>query len=385
MSKMYIHIQPKVDGVVAKVSSNGGVGSSVWWRCCDDATQDVASKCDTVMIGLLPLYISCEKLVVTIEESNSCNINFSKERFQQLLKLIGYWFRVEPLSVFNIMGIEFSPDSKIRDDVESVAFGMSMGVDSIASYELMKNYKLFFTLFNVGAFGEFSDSRTLHKWERASTSLKKVSCDFDTPILRVDSNLSDIYTKHSIGFQRSHILRNVSCSYLYSDRYEVYGYSSTYPYKDLWKGFDDISYIEPVLIPLLSTALVQIKNVGEGLSRLEKMELIKDSILIEYLDICVNPNRHNLEKINCGRCWKCSRAKLNLAILNRHDILDKIFVNPVCGLRDKTVVRASKMYGRPADVDLLRALNLERSISIALLAIPTFIFWKMKDALKQWL
>ena len=48
------------------------------------------------------------------------------------------------------------------------------------------------------------------------------------------------------------------------------------------------------------------------------------------LDVCVaNPDKRlALEKLNCSRCWKCTRTLLTLEALGRLDAFEKVFDLP---------------------------------------------------------
>jgi len=111
------------------------------------------------------------------------------------------------------------------------------------------------------------------------------------------------------------------------------------------------------------------KSAGAGLARIEKMKIIAAyEPCKSYLDVCVANARirNNSDKVNCSRCWKCSRAMVNLDLLNVLDQFQLAF--DVAEYRRKKrkylrIVIDNSKDGNPQDRDLLKVLSQKKIIS----------------------
>jgi len=219
------------------------------------------------------------------------------------------------------------------------------------------------TTFDVGAMGKGNLSKQLFR--KYCDRLKLYANEYGYNWQSVSSNLDTFYSKARSGFQRTHVIRNVAAAYLFEDIFSTYLYSSTYPYKDINTINDDLAYIEPMLLPLLSTQKLRFLSAGAGLSRLEKTTLISDFKPAEtLLDVCIaRPGQRLSGKyINCSKCWKCSRAIVTLEILGKMANFSEVFDLELYSrekLQAIEVIKRSAARGKPADRDLLQFMKVK--------------------------
>ncbi len=177
------------------------------------------------------------------------------------------------------------------------------------------------------------------------------------------SNLDPFYTSLGYNFQLTHVIRNVASAFVFDDMFSCYLYSSTYPYRAINSRNDDMSFIEPILLPLLATETMRCESAGAGLVRHEKTELVSTYWPAkQMLDVCVAPPalRLSSKKINCSKCWKCSRTMLNLDVLGRLDEFSEVF-DIEYYRRNKRDVVMTVLYraqeGKPMERELISLLR----------------------------
>jgi hypothetical protein len=257
---------------------------------------------------------------------------------------------------------------------KDVATGFSAGVDSFSTLALYSGQDVpesrritSLTTFDDGAISppelpsEIFEKYTHRVRDYAETN------DLKWQVAR--SNLDPFYTALGYNFQITHVIRNVTSAFIFEDMLSCYLYSSTYPYRAINSRRDDMAFIEPILLPLLSTETLRFESSGAGLARYEKVELVSTyPPAKQLLDVCVAPPavRLNSKKINCSKCWKCSRMMLNLDILGRldefSDVLDIEYYRQNKKDAVMTVLHSADL-GKPADRDLM-ALMQERNFDL---------------------
>lgn len=215
----------------------------------------------------------------------------------------------------------------------NVATGFSAGVDTFTTLALFTAEDVpdslrltSLTLFDVGAMGP--PNLTSEIFEKYRCRVRDYSENNSFNWQAVRSNLDQFYGVIGHGFQLNHVIRNVAAALVFEDILSCYLYSSSYPYRHINTGNDDMSFIEPMLLSLLSTETVQFKSAGAGLAREQKTELVSSyQPAMLMLDVCVASAAIRLKskKINCSNCWKCSRTMLNLDVLGRLNDFAEVF------------------------------------------------------------
>ncbi|SFR91103.1 hypothetical protein SAMN04487846_0516 [Microbacterium sp. cf046] len=202
-----------------------------------------------------------------------------------------------------------------RPAPSGVAAGFSGGVDSFAvltEYTLAADVPEALRIThllnnNVGAHG--SGGRAL--WQRRCEGVRRVASDVGLPLVMVDSNLEAHYPR--IGFMQSVTFRNASVAHFLSGGIGRLHYAAGFQYAHvgvLRSG--DISALDPITLPLLSTPGLILASAGAGSSRVAKTLALVGRPEARFLDVCIDtdPTR----TVNCSHCWKCMRTMLTLEI-----------------------------------------------------------------------
>lgn len=211
-----------------------------------------------------------------------------------------------------------------------VITGFSGGIDSFALIadhgvrEVPDGYGLTHLLYNnVGSHGPGERGRAV--FDARHARLVPAAERMGLPFVRVESNLDDFYGA-GLGFVRTHSMRNTSAATLLGGGVGRYLYASAYSYADILaaRDYDSIAFLDPMLLPLLSSAGVEVVPSGSGLTRVEKtmrVTLVPESIV--SLDVCVKPDPARGR--NCSVCWKCMRTLLTLEIAGEMERYNGVF------------------------------------------------------------
>jgi hypothetical protein len=212
-----------------------------------------------------------------------------------------------------------------------VAAGFSGGVDSFCNYydhshsRVPDEFSLTHFIFNnVGSHGQkgLDTDRVLffQRFFRLQECAKKIG----KPAVAVDSNLDEFLGQK---FQLTHTLRNTAVALLMQKEFGKFMYSSGYPLYETKLGpAYNMSHLDPVILPLLSTERLECIASGGQHSRVEKTRRVTE---IEeshrYLDVCVTPRNAPAGIANCGVCWKCIRTATTLKIFGKLEQYGKAF------------------------------------------------------------
>jgi len=211
-----------------------------------------------------------------------------------------------------------------HERANGVATGFSCGVDSFC---LLKDhyisdvpigFKITHLLFNnVGSHGRGNDLLFKNRYKK-----NKIIADrMGLPLIKIDSNLDSFY--NMLSFQKNHTLRNPSIPLLLQNGIGRFYYASGYDYSNIsLKENKTLAYIDPIILPMLSTEVVDMISSGSEYTRVEKTIHIADlEITHDSIDVCTNPS----EAGNCSVCWKCMRTLLTLDITGLLDLYTKAF------------------------------------------------------------
>ena len=120
-----------------------------------------------------------------------------------------------------------------------------------------------------------------------------------------------------MGFLETVSFRNCAVAHLLGGGIGRLVYASGFTYADVrMPDHGEISRIDTVLLPLLSTGSVTLEPANAALTRVQKTLAIADRPERRWLDVCVAPDE---DVTNCSRCWKCMRTMLTLDIAGRLD------------------------------------------------------------------
>ena len=229
-------------------------------------------------------------------------------------------------------------DDRGCQDVKAVGTGFSGGIDSFATIhehyarptpDGFKITHLFF--FNVGAHGipkcEGDLAALEKKFHARYEKLAGFPREVGMPFVPVNSN---VHLFHPWGHLEVATLATVSAvMFLQKGIRRYYLASAGHPYKHLWHYLgaslrpDDIAYLNPMLLPWLSTESLDLVDDGTFYDRSEKTVLVADyEPASRYLNVCCS---HDTLDTNCSICDKCCRTLLTLEILGKADVFRSAF------------------------------------------------------------
>ena len=224
-----------------------------------------------------------------------------------------------------------------ESEASIVGTGISCGVDCFSTIydrfvkEKDEDYKLtHLFMLNCGWHGKYGDPRTIDLFDKRCNQNKKAADKIGLEFVPVDSNLhaflyeqgdkASYFNLYSIAFALEKALKRyyISNSYSY-DEVSHYGRNS--------KNCDWSEFADPIAIPLMHSASLQLVSDGCQYTRVEKTKNIIDwEISKEFLNVCCrHSNVINVDETNCSCCTKCNRTLLAIDALGRLNDYRKVF------------------------------------------------------------
>jgi hypothetical protein len=316
----------KVIGSKARLCARFEIGDqqNELWYGVDEKYQGwfADERSDAFVLALLPLAMLLKENII-VEGGMSALLRYN---------LTAYFINIFRKQVPRLSPVEiFAQDlnsklSKVK--ANNVVTGFSAGVDSFCVFldhnsgRVPENFKVTHFLFNnVGSHND----KTKKVFESRYEKLAQVANEIGVPILKLDSNLSEILDPY-FTFQETHTIRNASAALSFQNSVSRFYYASGCKVEDCYVGFSsDMAYSDPIILNLFSTEQIQCISSGSQYSRVDKTRIIADfSFAQQYLDVCVEPIKQG-EKINCSSCFKCLRTMLTLEILGKLNKFNKVF------------------------------------------------------------
>ena len=201
------------------------------------------------------------------------------------------------------------------------AMAMSCGVDSLTSFyqstrsNELSAYKVSMLTFfengahHLGTIGH--DERENEVFEAQLVHVQKFCEKINFPLLVVRSNLdkvlSELFWKDS--YQSTHSFRNAGFVLLFQKLINKYYYGATYDISQFNGSLNcgDCAHFDSFLFPNVSTKCTMIYVTASTLSRIEKLQYLKQFPEVhESILVCYNGGD------NCGKCYKCMRTLVEL-------------------------------------------------------------------------
>jgi hypothetical protein len=270
-----------------------------------------------------------------------------------------------------------------------VATGFSAGVDSFATLyrytagDVPANLRLTdLTVFNVGAFGH-TNGESYGLYEHSRERCARYASTRGMGSLFATSNMDDFYGGVGVSpaFQKTHTLRNAAAALLFEREVALYYYSSAHPYCNIRATPSSaMGYLDPILLPLLSTERMSFVSAAAGLSRGEKTALLVDKEdAWTMLDVCVaSPTtRLPLGSKNCSKCWKCARTMITLDALGELEKFASVFNLQYYKANRSRLFLLTIARSENDDAAAIEALGLARSRGLPMPSLPRRISFRM--------
>lgn len=214
------------------------------------------------------------------------------------------------------------PVTEKRTEGQCVGTGISCGVDSLyalakAQRSLLPGYKVTHLAFNnVGQHGP-NDTASQRFKERIKVT-RQFAEDYGFELVECDSNYHILFPQNHLY---SHTYANLFPVVTLGNLFRIYYYASSgIKYNEIDFSKEDPGYIEPLLLPMLSTPSLAIYSGGANTSRMDKIRILSDyAPAHDYLQVCVS------DSVNCGECEKCTRTLAELESLNVIDCFSNVF------------------------------------------------------------
>lgn len=213
----------------------------------------------------------------------------------------------------------------------AVMTGFSGGVDSFSNFydhsggRVSKHWQVtHFVYNNVGSHGQFSSAEDEQTFKKRYSVLQQFTEESGIDIIAVNSNMDDLIR---LPFERTHTLRNASVALLLQKQVAKFLYASAFDYAHTKIGqCPTLGYLDPVILPLLSTERLECVPNGGQHTRVEKTRHVCEiRASRDLLDVCVRPDKAPSGKINCSSCWKCLRTAITLSALGKLDEYHRVF------------------------------------------------------------
>jgi hypothetical protein len=306
------------DEVVWTVSVEGTdtpAADVLWYRVPSADAAMMSDRLDAALVGLLfpamaarrPLHLDG---VVTDELLHAAN-----RELQPLLRVL-----LPTLTPIAVTAAEVRPAA--QPAAAGVATGLSGGVDSFCVLAdntegtpgPLRVDRLLFN--NVGSHGRAGYPsgavRGSELFDLRYQRLRPVAEQLGLPFTKVDSNLDAHYVQE-LPFQQTHTLRNASVPLLLQQGIGRFLYASGCEFGQIAVGPTyDTAYVDPLLLPIMSTRAVRMVPSGTEHTRVAKtLRLPEIELSKTHLDVCTSPFSG---MTNCSRCRKCLRTLLTLEL-----------------------------------------------------------------------
>ena len=253
--------------------------------------------------------------------------------------------------------------AETRQPGSAVLMGLSCGVDSLCTLFTHLDHPVagrritHFSFHDVGAHGKVNPDEVF-AWR--SSHAKAAAAAARRPLIVVRSNLASFRVA---SFRQYHTLLNCAVGIALGAGVGTFLYSASHPYEAIQVARGgDISFADPIVLPLFSSSGVSCVSADAHLGRVEKTALIADWPYAQrWLDVCVNARADNR---NCGACKKCCRTALTLELLGKLETFqDRFDLDRYRGARSKFI---SYMLLHSEDDLVSDVLDLARTRGVSL-------------------
>lgn len=311
-----------VEGGAARLAATvavSGRSRELWYSVGDSFAHALsADRLDAFVVALLPQ-------AMKLGEDLQCDGPLSERLFYNLSR---HCVPLLKLAVPGLRPVRILPGGLTAGGAgggRGVATAFSGGVDSFCALadhffgEVPAGHRVTHLIHNNVA---ASDAAGRELSGRRYARLTPFAEETGLPFLKIDSNLGEIL---EVSFSKTHTLRNISAALALQGLLGRFLYASGVAYADCFADAPpDIAYVDPMLVPLLSTETLECIPAGSQHSRVEKTERISDlEPSRRYLQVCASPSQG--AEFNCSVCWKCLRVQFTLELLGKLDLYERVF------------------------------------------------------------
>lgn len=300
-------------GQITRISVTLDHKKELWFEVPSAYSDFLSDKSDFALIGIAPAaMISGHDIHLEGSVSDRLLHNFQDLIQKLVINIHPKWK--------NISITSHSTYSSLPGKKRGVLSGLSGGVDSLTTIQtyyldqkVPKSLKITHLVNNN--VGSFRDSGS-GSWESRCSSLKELVLELGIPMITVDSNLIELYPPNQ-GYEGIHTFTNAAVAHLVSSGFRFFHYGSAYRFDQILnnrvkKNDGDIAFLDPILLPLLSSNDLILSSSNPEISRAEKLQIINTSEIRKFLHVCTRSGWMGIE--NCSTCDKCMRTQLMLEV-----------------------------------------------------------------------
>lgn len=323
IGKPYLSKQESTSSLCANIQAEEK-NFTLWYRVSKEYEDSLCvERADAFLLVLLPwaMLLSTEDAPIEIV----CEAPVT-ERLHHQLTQIYLPLLYANISYYQPVRITADTENSTYPSAHAVGTGISGGVDS--SYTLTrfldcedKDFRLTHGVyFNMGIYGE----RNGEMEQRMQRRIKALADSVGLKLIVIESNTCEIlYKKAYAPIVPSMFM---SAILAVTKLFSVYYYSSTFTANEFYFSEKDAASYDLLNVSCFSTSNTTFYSSGSEVPRLEKLRaLTKYPFTYENLSVCLNSDP---DRINCGRCAKCTRTMTELETLNKLDLYGRAFDVP---------------------------------------------------------
>lgn len=290
--------------------------------------------------------------------------------------------KANKLKPFNLIGSTVA--SRINSE-GAVATGFSAGVDSFYSIiqhidSPYKSKKVKYLMLAVNGAAKTGVNEEIDQawYKEEMIRFTPLAEELGLILIGVNSNISMLNKYRNLIKGGSGI---TTASFVHALRklFGTYYWASAYEADILEFRTDDMGYLEPFFLPLLSVDGLRFYHSGCEVNRIEKVKIIADNPVAQKgLNVCSMT-------INCGGCRKCTRTMAELYAIGKLEKFDRVFPYVAEYERNfsRNLARELAQDHPPFTIEILDKLK-ENNINVPLTTyLWKWLWFKPFNALKK--
>lgn len=290
---------------------------SVWFEVSTEWAYMLTERADPVVIALvIPALRAGFDLAVNGPVTDE--LVFQHPELQAVYAECGFG---DPRSVV------FRDAVPAADRGGNVLAGFSGGIDSFAMVgeylagDTPERLRLTHLLFNnVGSHATGAEEL----WQRRYRRLLPTVEELGLPFIAVNSNLDQI--PGSDDYQVVNSPANASIGHLLGGSGGTWVFSSSVEYRRVSASKDvyNSAFVDPMALPLMSTAAMQLRLSRSDLRRIDKARVVAEIPQAwASLDVCIHEGKVGVP--NCSQCWKCQMTLAAFDLLGVTNRFETVF------------------------------------------------------------
>ena len=273
-------------------------------------------KSDGFVLTLLPLAMLFGKnIVVDKPISNNLYLGLTEILMPKLIQMNC------KLKKIDIIG---ERTSRTKMNTLGPATGISMGVDSLFTVQMLKNDLKYLTYFYSLKQNETYDDK-IDDFMYMIEEPEKFSGLLEKTFIPVFSN--NLTFLSDFAYEQIHTFSNLSYALILQNVISDYYYASAFPESHLLYDFQFSGNYDLLNQKAIQTEVFKMISYSNNYNRVEKTKsIVRLELSKSFLDVClIEKKSRQATIVNCSRCSKCIRTMVTLDVLGELSHYDKAF------------------------------------------------------------